>query len=84
MLENFINNSSKNIFELYIEDKIAFAKYRIDNSIIFIDYVEAPLEFRGTGAAGKLMQHIMDFANKEKMEIKPICSYAKQWLDKNK
>jgi len=39
---------------------------------------------RGTGASGKLMQNIIDFAQKEKLKVIPICGYAASWMAKNK
>ncbi|TAL27209.1 MAG: hypothetical protein EPN97_17660 [Alphaproteobacteria bacterium] len=46
---------------------MAVADYRREGSTLFIDYVEAPPELRGTGAAGKLMEEIMAFAAREKL-----------------
>ena len=84
MSENFINNTSKNTFELKVDANTAFANYRINGTTLFIDYVESPKELQGTGAAGRLMQHIVNFAKEEKLEITPICGYAQQWLLRHK
>ena len=76
----FTDNSKKNRFEYSMNGSIAFANYRHDGSTLYIDYVETPSELRGTGAAGKLMQYIMEFAQKENLKIIPICSYAASWM----
>lgn len=78
----FSNNKIENRFELQMNGSIAFADYRIEGQILFIEYVEAPAELRGTGAAGKLMQHIVDWAEREKLSITPICGYAAAWMAK--
>lgn len=78
------NNSDLSRYELEINDHIAYANYRIDADIITIDYVFAPEELRGTGAAGKLMEEIAQMAKKEKMKIVPICGYAAAWLRKHR
>ena len=84
MSDNFTNNAEKNRFELKQDGSMATADYRVEGTTLFIDYVESPEELRGTGAAGKLMQHIVDFASKNNLEIKPICGYAASWLTKHK
>jgi predicted GNAT family acetyltransferase len=83
MAEGFTNNAGKERFEYTVNGSIAFANYRREGATLYIDYVEAPPKLRGTGAAGKLMQNIMDFAEKEKLEVIPICGYAVAWIAKN-
>lgn len=78
------NNSALARFELEIEQKIVYANYRINENIINIDYVFAPEELRGLGAAGKLMEEIVKFAQDKKMKLHPICSYAVLWLKRKK
>lgn len=41
-----------------IEGQVVYANYRIDGEVINIDYVFAPEELPGSGAAGKLMEEI--------------------------
>lgn len=76
----FSDNQAQRRFEYKVGEAFAYAAYRREGKTLFIDYVEAPPELRGTGAAGKLMEHIVDFAKTEKLEIVPICGYAAQWL----
>lgn len=78
------NNTSKNRFELEIDNKIVFANYRKNAEVLTIDYVESPVELRGTGAASKLMQEIAELAKNENLKIVPICGYAAVWLRKHK
>jgi len=79
-----IQNTQKSRFEHAVNGAIAFANYRLQDSTLYIDYVEAPPELRGTGAAGKLMQDIMDFAQKHSLKVIPICGYAASWISRNK
>ncbi len=78
------NNQLQSRFELNVDNNIVFATYRREKNILYIDYVEAPPELRGKGAAGKLMEEIAQLALKEKLKIVPICSYAALWLRRNK
>jgi len=84
MTETFIDNTQAKRFEYKIGDFAATAQYRREGSTIYIDRVEAPKELQGTGAAGKLMQNIVAFAQKEKLNIVAVCPYAAAWLAKNK
>lgn len=79
-MDSFSDNKAKSRFELKVGEAFAYADYRREGQTLFIDYVEAPPELRGTGAAGKLMAEIVAAAGKEKLEIVPICSYAVHWL----
>ncbi len=78
------NNSSLSRYEMEIDGHVAYANYRIDGEIINIDYVFAPEELRGSGAAGKLMEEIARMARDKKMKILPICGYASVWLRRSK
>jgi predicted GNAT family acetyltransferase len=78
------NNQNLSRFELESQGHIAFANYRLEKNILFIDYVFAPEELRGTGIAGKLMEEICVFVREKNLKIKPICGYAVVWLKKHK
>jgi hypothetical protein len=78
------NNSSASRFEIATGDQITFATYRLDKNTLYIDYVFAPEELRGSGVAGKLMEEIAQHARKENLKIVPICGYAAMWLKRHK
>jgi predicted GNAT family acetyltransferase len=80
MVEFFTNNTDKSRFEYDVDGKIVFASYRLKDDHLFIDYVEAPGALRGTGAAGKLMEQIMQIARQDNLKITPVCGYASSWL----
>lgn len=84
MSETFSDNAGAGRYELDVGGKIAFANYRKQDKTLFIDHVEAPPPLRGTGAAGRLMKHVTETADKEGFSITPICGYAAAWLQKNK
>jgi predicted GNAT family acetyltransferase len=84
MTEAFTDNTKRNRFEYTVDGGVAFANYRREGSTLYIDYVEAPVEWRGSGAAGKLMQKIIELAQKENLNVVPICGYAAAWMTRNK
>ncbi len=78
------NNTSQNRFELEVNGHTAYADYKIENGILHIKYVFAPTELRGTGAAGNLMQQVMEHARAQNYKVIPICGYAASWIQRKK
>jgi len=78
------NNQELSRFELEISGEIVYANYQYEGKILNIDYVFAPEELRGSGAAGKLMEEVAQLAKKDGLKINPICSYAALWLRRHK
>lgn len=74
------NNPAKNRYELEVDGHIAFADYRLDGKVLTIPHVEAPPVLRGTGAAGNLMQGVMEIARAEGFKVVPVCGYAASWI----
>lgn len=79
----FKNNREEGRFEYHIGDEMAYAAYRLEGSVLSINYVEAPSALRGTGAAGNLMQKVMETARDEGYTVVPVCSYAAAWIRRN-
>jgi len=67
-------------FELDEGDGIVFADYRRDGCRLEIWHVEAPRHLRGTGAAGRLMQEIMERVRADGLTVVPYCGYAAAWI----
>ncbi len=82
MSEVFSDNTANKRFELKIGDAVAHADYRRLDGKLYIDFVEAPMSLRGTGAAGRLMEQIVALAAREGIEIVPLCGYAAAWMKK--
>ena len=74
------DNIARHRFEIGEGAEVVFADYRREADRLFIDHVEAPPALRGTGAAGPLMEAIVELARAEGRAIIPICGYAAAWL----
>jgi uncharacterized protein len=83
-MDVFQNNKALSRFELSVGNEIAYADYARDEKILTIRYVFAPEALRGTGAAGRLMDHIVQAAHEQNLKIIPLCGYAASWLRKHK
>ena len=78
-----IDNQAESRFELEESGHLAWANYRIRDGQYVIPHVEADPPLRGTGAASRLMQQIVDHARTEKLVIVPRCSYARAWFERH-
>jgi predicted GNAT family acetyltransferase len=78
------DNQERSRFELEEGGAVAFANYRREGGKLVIRYVEAPPVLRGTGAAGRLMQGVMEIARAEGASVVPLCSYAAIWIRRHK
>ncbi len=76
----FTDNRKDGRFEYHTGGLMAYAAYRLDGSVLTISYVEAPPALRGTGAAGQLMQKVMETARDKGYTVVPVCSYAAAWI----
>ena len=67
-------------YEMDEQGLTTYADYRRQGERLYIDYVFAPPELRGTGASDRLMKAIGAQARADGMTIVPICGYASMWL----
>ena len=78
-----IDNKDKNRFELEENGLLAWADYRIRDGKYLLPHVEAEPPLRGTGAAGRLMQAIVDHARAGQLVLEPRCYYARIWFQRH-
>jgi hypothetical protein len=78
-----IDNQAESRFELEENGHLVWADYRIHDGKYILPHVEAEPELRGTGAASRLMQQIVDYARREKLVLVPRCSYARAWFQRH-
>ena len=74
------DNVEASQYELDINGETAFARYRKEDGVVTVLWVEAPPARRGTGAAGKLMGLVAERATRNKWRGVPVCGYAAAWL----
>ncbi len=84
MTGNVTDNRAQRRFELMEDGHTAYADYAVEKDVLSIKYVFAPEALRGSGAAGRLMAGVTDFARAQNLKIIPICGYAASWLRKHK
>ncbi len=80
MSASVTDNTERRRFELVEQGLTAFADYRREGERLLLPHVEAPPALRGTGAAGRLMSGVLDFARAEGLKVVPICPYAAAFI----
>ena len=82
MSETFANGviDTGRAFELTENGALAFADYREQDGRLLVPHVEAAHALRGSGAAGRLMEGLVDAARQRGLKIVPLCPYADAWM----
>ena len=78
-----IDNAREHRFELEEDGLTAIAEYHLKDDSLYIDYVESPPALRGTGAAGRLMEGVMQAARARNYKVIPVCGYAVAWIKRH-
>ncbi len=76
-------NKAENRYEMSFDGQIVYADVRRDQDVLYLDYVYAPPELRGKGAAGAFMAQLMGVVRAERLKAVPICGYAASWLERH-
>ena len=67
-------------YEQLFEGGAVYARTRLKDNILYIDYVEAAPALRGSGAAGMFMRNLMGLVRQNGWKAEPICGYAASWI----
>ena len=78
-----IDNTGAGRFELEEKGLLVWADYRVIGGKTVLPHVEAAPPLRGTGAASRLMQQIVDHARENQLVLAPRCSYARGWFQRH-
>ena len=77
------DNTTRKRFELIEDGKLAFADYWREGDVLILPHVEADDALRGTGAAGRLMQGVLELAREHGLKVTPVCGYAVAYLKRH-
>lgn len=84
-MENAVHdNPARSRYELDVDGQTVFASYRRQGDVLAITHVEAPVALRGTGAAGRFMQGLMEIMRQRQQKVLPLCGYASAWLRRHR
>lgn len=75
-MTQYRDNETEARFELTEDGVTSFANYSARGDVRALLHVETPAAARGNGAAGRLMDAIIEDARARGLRLQPICSYA--------
>ena len=78
-----VRNEAENRFEAWVEGQLCKLDYFLDGKAFVIAHVGVPLEFRGQGVAGKIVQASLEYARERSLRVIPMCSYAAIYIRKH-
>ncbi|WAC20636.1 GNAT family N-acetyltransferase [Luteolibacter sp. SL250] len=82
-MSQITDNTEKRRFELVEDGKLAFADYHQAAGVLVLPHVEADPALRGKGAAGRLMDGVLDIARDRGLKVRPVCSYAVAFIQRH-
>jgi len=82
-MDQFRDVTASHRYELVTDGGTVFADYRREGGTVYINHVEAPPELRGTGAAGRFMQAMLEHIRASGLRAVPVCSYAVAWMQRH-
>lgn len=82
-MNSVIDHEDKQRFELVEDGKLAFADYGLAENVLALLHVEADPALRGKGAAGRLMEGILQQARVRGLRIRPVCGYAATYIQRH-
>jgi predicted GNAT family acetyltransferase len=79
-----IKNGNKGYFAALDDDITAGSIYytMAGESRMILDHTEVNNDYRGQGIGKKILMYIVDYARQNKIQIIPLCPFAKSVFDK--
>jgi predicted GNAT family acetyltransferase len=83
MPSNVRDNAQLNRFELDTDGHIAFSNYKRGDGVLTILHTEVPKALEGRGIGSALIRGVLDAARAEGLKVKPVCPFAKSYVDRH-
>ncbi len=83
MSDGVTDNTALSRFERVEDGALAFVNYRLSAGVLALTHFETEPAARGRGLAGRLMDGVIADARARGLKIKPLCSYAVDWMEKH-
>lgn len=77
------HNEAENRFEVDIDGLLSVIEYEINGSVIDVISTRVPQELGGRGIAAALTKTILEYAKENNLEVNPICSYVKKYIERH-
>lgn len=81
--DGVVLNEAASRFELDIEGQLGVLAFRRSGDKIYYTHTEVPPRFRGRGYGAVLAEAALDYAEAERLQVVPMCSFVAQYIDEN-
>lgn len=76
-------NITANRFEVEHQGLVAFVDYRQTGKDISFLHTEVPRELSGRGIGSFLARNVLEYARKNRLQVKPYCPFIKAYIDRH-
>ena len=77
------DNTALHRFELDADGHVAFSNYKRGDGLLTILHTEVPKALEGHGIGSSLIRGVLDAARAEGLKVKPVCPFAKAYVDRH-
>jgi uncharacterized protein len=74
------NNAIASRFEAVVNGRLAVLDYRVEESTIFLLYVEVPASEQGSGIASRLSRAALEFSRDSGLKVVPRCPFIAAYM----
>ncbi len=67
-------------FEITVDGDLAFVAYRREGATVLFTHTEVPPRAQGRGVAAVLVRAALDWARREGLRVRPLCSYVAVYM----
>jgi predicted GNAT family acetyltransferase len=70
-------------FQTIVDGQTCIADYRLAGDVMAIVHTEVAPSLQGRGIAGALVRAALDYAGKNGLKVRPLCSYARVYMQRH-
>jgi hypothetical protein len=71
------------VFIKVTEEETAYLRFSVEGNVMVLETTFVPPSGRGEGLGGKLVKRAMAVAEERGLKVRPVCSFAKAYLEKH-
>lgn len=71
-------------FKATVDSHQSFIKYSVSDGVIAILSTYVPPAVEGRGVAAELTKTVLEYARENNLKVKPVCSYAVTYMQRNR
>jgi hypothetical protein len=76
-------NAKSQRFESKVDGLLCRCDYRMHGNTMMLVHTEVPPQLEGRGIASLLVRAAFDHARQNGMDVLPVCSYVRTWVERH-